>query len=54
MLQCKSKKNTELAEDIIFEVFMVEFDVVREMFYCWDFIDLHLQKTVNYLKKTLI
>lgn len=26
------KKNTELAEDIIFEVCMVEFDVVREMF----------------------
>lgn len=51
MFKCKSKKITELVEDNIFEVCMVEFDVVRKMFYCWDFIDLQLQKTVIYLKK---
>lgn len=51
MFKCKSKNITELAEDNIFEVCMVEFDVVREMFYCWDFIDLQLQKTVIYFKK---
>lgn len=54
IFKCKSKKITEPAEhNIFFEVSMVEFDVVREMFYCWDFIELQLQKTIIYLKKNL-